>query len=581
MILDGDCLEVMQIFDDDTFTGMITDPPYGIKFMGKKWDYEIPKVGVWQEALRVMKPGAHALVACGTRTQHRMAVNLEDAGFEIRDLVAWVYGSGFTKSMDISKAIDKAAGVEREVIGNGVSGKPQSHNTHNMGNDIRNGGYEFGGEYDITAPATPAAKLWQGYGTALKPAVEMWTLVQKPFSAVNNNTILCQSREYARFAEKNLQHFQARLQKERVPIVPANAPIQQGGGVKNSTAIGKGEDSSAVLTDISQSMLEDVITNLNTISSWKQKLEDLSQRMNRSTILTGYDLTTDLKILNSLLLQLTQSTTIKEEYRVNGVSADVLSVENYLNALNLKLIGIHKLSALENAITNLSPNLELWTLCRKPLSEKTVSANVLKWGCGGINIDGCRVTMTPGDANKSLGNWKPKGYDLKNSVYEFGSKVITTKQNQQGRFPANLIHDGSEEVLAGFPDSKGQIARVGPEHGDKTSINCYGNYPPRNDCEPRGDSGSAARFFYCAKASKSERNLNGATNRHPTVKPIALMRYLTRLIKQPADNLILDPFCGSGSTIIGAELEGCECIGIEMDAVSANLARHRTRTTED
>ena len=83
MILDGDCLEVMQIFDDNTFSGMITDPPYGLRFMSKKWDYDVPKVEVWQEALRVLKPGAHALVACGTRTQHRMAVNLEDAGFEI------------------------------------------------------------------------------------------------------------------------------------------------------------------------------------------------------------------------------------------------------------------------------------------------------------------------------------------------------------------------------------------------------------------------------------------------------------------------------------------------------------------
>jgi DNA modification methylase len=107
MIIQGDCLEKLKELEDNSIDSIVTDPPYGISFMGKKWDYDVPSVEVWKECLRVLKPGGHALVACGTRTQHRMAVNLEDSGFEIRDIVAWVYGSGFPKSYNIGKNLDK------------------------------------------------------------------------------------------------------------------------------------------------------------------------------------------------------------------------------------------------------------------------------------------------------------------------------------------------------------------------------------------------------------------------------------------------------------------------------------------
>jgi DNA modification methylase len=106
---------------DCSVDSVVTDPPYGLSFMGKRWDYDVPSVEVWAECLRVLKPGGHLLAFAGTRTQHRMAVRIEDAGFEIRDMIAWVYGSGFPKSLDVSKAIDKAAGAEREVVGVGES----------------------------------------------------------------------------------------------------------------------------------------------------------------------------------------------------------------------------------------------------------------------------------------------------------------------------------------------------------------------------------------------------------------------------------------------------------------------------
>ena len=127
----GDCIDKLKLIDDSIVDSMVVDPPYGISLMGHKWDYDIPPVNVWEECLRILKPGSYALIACGTRTQHRMAVNLEDAGFEIRDIIAWVYGQGFPKSQDLGK--------------------------------------KLGSDY-------------AGLGSALKPSMELWTLVRKPTS---------------------------------------------------------------------------------------------------------------------------------------------------------------------------------------------------------------------------------------------------------------------------------------------------------------------------------------------------------------------------------------------------------------
>ena len=219
----GECLAVMRTMADNSVDAIVTDPPYGLSFMGKRWDYDVPAVEVWAECLRVLKPGGHLLAFAGTRTQHRMAVRIEDAGFEIRDMIAWVYGSGFPKSLDVSKAIDKAQrrgyvqaaldigvplparsvddwtkeghapsdkwweqfksglpfetwrAIERRVIGTAVSGSSA---------------WFACGSGDITAPATDAARQWQGWGTALKPALEPITLARKPLSGTVAETVL-------------------------------------------------------------------------------------------------------------------------------------------------------------------------------------------------------------------------------------------------------------------------------------------------------------------------------------------------------------------------------------------------------
>ena len=347
----GDCLDVLKTLADCSVDSVVTDPPYGLSFMGKAWDYDVPQVDVWREVLRVLKPGGHLLSFFGTRTYHRGVVAIEDAGFEIRDQIQWLYGSGFPKSLNLDG--------ERK-----------------------------------------------GWGTALKPANE--------------------------------------------PIV----------------------------------------------------------------------------------------------------------------------------------------------LARKPLIG-TVASNVQAWGTGALNVDGGRVgteqTITLRNGNSGANG----RYGKDDRVFE--------RINPPGRYPANVIHDGSEEVLAGFPLSKstgGLTVSFAKNHrcygkpsGDKLRANAGG----------LGDSGSAARFFYCAKASKADRdegldgmiqrkyshdgrqtpienayqrNNSEARNHHPTVKPTSLMRYLCRLITPP-NGTILDPFTGSGSTGKGAVLEGFNFIGIEREAEYVEIARAR------
>ena len=171
--------------DDNSIDAIATDAPYGIAFMNKKWDHDIPSVNIWQETLRILKPGAHILVACGTRTYHRMVTNIEDAGFIIRDCVVWAYGSGFPKSLNISKDIDRQLGCEREV----VETKKNSFGRQKGGGPDWAEGITGANikqhDFNITTPSSPLAKQYDGYHTALKPAIELWCLAMKPISEKN------------------------------------------------------------------------------------------------------------------------------------------------------------------------------------------------------------------------------------------------------------------------------------------------------------------------------------------------------------------------------------------------------------
>lgn len=396
----GDCLEVMDKLEADSIDAIITDPPYELNFMGKGWD----NAGVsfnketWVKCLRLLKPGGYLLAFGGSKTFHRIACAIEDAGFEIRDTIMWIYGSGFPKSMNISNVIEaknkygKADTIAKRKVEQNSDGKEYKVVQTNNG---------AMGEKKIVnqseyKPVDSSAKQWSGWGTCLKPAFE--------------------------------------------PIIVA----------------------------------------------------------------------------------------------------------------------------------------------RKPFKGSLVD-NILEHGVGGLNIDECRVRNE--------------------------EQAQLSRNVASGRFPANIIHDGSEEATGGMPKTKGCQGK-GFKKGDYKSSAVNTTFS-RGDCVPYNDFGSASRYFYCAKASKRDRDegldefeektkvFNGKSqssskeikdvekrftthlrNTHPTVKPTALMQYLVRLVC-PKGSVILDPFMGSGSTGKATAYEnkdrnaGYSFIGIEQDEQYLEIAKAR------
>jgi site-specific DNA-methyltransferase (adenine-specific) len=541
-VINGNNIDLLKNYPDNYFDAIVTDPPYGLGkepnaeevmkgwiekgyhevsgsgFMGKEWDAFIPQPIFWKEVFRVLKHGGHVVSFFGTRTYDWGVMAMRFAGFEVRDCIQWLYGSGFPKSHNISKAIDKLHGAEREVVGvrNDILKKQSKdielgHRKYvdslNSGASERNNGF-VNVSADITAPSTEEAKQWDGWGSALKPANE--------------------------------------------PIVLARKPLEKG---------------------------------------------------------------------------------------------------------------------------------------------LSIAENVLKWGTGGINIDGCRVGFTDNvnmGAKQSTNNLsKVKFFDDDRNDLE--NPIQTYKDG--GRFPANLIlthhpececkglkkvktGKNIEEKGSGGIWHKSSGLPVGNQYGDENGEetiedwDCHENCPIRIMDEQSGilksgkligeyngfgnngiygksgtsnrnyesDTGGASRFFYCAKASKSERNkglegfeekekpdnyimpkltcsecgskridssnllvcgCNGKThyeqqnsvesknnlaggnkNFHPTVKPVKLMQYLVKLITPP-NGKVLDPFCGSGTTGIACKLEGFEFIGLEQDAEYSKISQSRIDNYEE
>ena len=187
----GDCLDKLKELDDNSIDSIVTDPPYGLAFMGKRWDYDVPSKDIWEECLRVLKPGGYLLSFAGSRTYHRMAVRIEDAGFEIRDQIMWVYGSGFPKSMNIGIQVDKKLGNQREVVGEKVRGDVEKAKENGAGYLAdpanRNNTKQFG--YG-TQTITKGNSEWEGWGTALKPAHEPIVMARKPFKGTVVDNVL-------------------------------------------------------------------------------------------------------------------------------------------------------------------------------------------------------------------------------------------------------------------------------------------------------------------------------------------------------------------------------------------------------
>jgi DNA modification methylase len=455
----GDCREVLRGIADASVDAVVCDPPYELGFMGKAWDSSgiAYDVTVWRECLRVLKPGGHLIAFGGSRTYHRLACAVEDAGFQIRDQVLWLYGNGFPKSLDVSKAIDKLD----------VSEAQQARR------------YRFT-EW-VRSTGLTAKQIDEATGTYM-------------------------GGHYTTHSSQPAVMTRAHLDAVRHLIGPVPAWVER---------------ECEIRTIESQNMAAREVIGQS---------DNGQARGWADAGLAGY----------------------KAEYAITAPATDA--------ARQWAGWG-----------TALKPAHEPAVLARKPLVG-TVAENVLAYGTSGINVDGCRVGTDGGTAGCSAG---PSRGILGDGLNGACGRPVPGL----GRWPANLIHDGSDETVGIFPGE---------------------------------EDNSAARFFYCAKASRADREFGlsddtpevsaedrvgreagsagmdnpragaGRTlagrNHHPTVKPIALMRHLVRLVTPPG-GVVLDPFTGSGSTGVAAKLEYMQFIGIEQNAEYAALAQARINGT--
>ena len=449
----------MKEMPDNSVDSIVTDPPYELGFMGKSWDSTgiANSVEVWQEALRVLKPGGHLIAFSGSRTYHRMAVAIEDAGFEIRDQIMWVYGSGFPKSHNVSKGIDKGMGENR-------------------------------------ARQLKFTTWMRGSGLSQKDCAKAIRHLAK-----NDET-----------ANAMAQHYYSDKQQPAIPTLD--------------------------IFDAVRNLLPNIPDEIEQLVVERTGIE-WTEYKNRKVIGT------------------------REVPIGHAFAGEVYGGDSSNQEINITAPSTPQAQQWDGWGTALKPAHEPIVLARKPLIG-TVANNVLTWGTGGLNIDGCRVGTddTRSPSSKS-------SFGLINDDSWQAQEVMAGSAS--GRWPANFIHDGSDEV---------------------------------NDL-----LGEPARFFYCAKASKRDRNeglegfekkhragLVGAdrtteekldpvserfrtqpvANNHPTVKPTDLMRYLVRLVTQP-NGTVLDPFMGSGSTGKACAYEGFDFIGIEQSAEYVEIARAR------
>ena len=537
-----DCMNALPNLADNSVDSIVTDPPYEIGFMGKSWDKSgiAYNVDMWKECLRVLKPGGHLVSFGGTRTYHRLVVAIEDAGFEIRDQLQWIYGSGFPKSMNVSKAIDAKnifgksnSRNLRHVEQNGIG---QSYTLTGRNNGIMGEPRVY--ERKVFTPSTNLAVEWRGWGTAVKPAFEPIILAYKPHEAEHGiilaNLIKLEAQVwlmwFASTAEWNSTSSPSEL-SEVLSIAQWTV----------AELISTRDDLCGQM-DMSQ-FAEAMTLCLNIVTSWKNIWNEASNAGNTFITETVLSPIIGWTTLKSSLSHLTPNF-ITRELMQHGIEwLNVLSAASPFIVASKKLKSTLELIAVERAISRTSNPASIDSkitnepivLARKPLSG-TIAETVSAWGTGGLNIDACR---------------------------------IDTEDASMRRWPANVLFD---EDAAQLLDKQDKVSR----------------------------------FFYVAKASRNERDTglehlqlkreadrikdDGAggdnprnrtniarLNYHPTVKPIALMQYLIRLIT-PNNGTILDPFMGSGTTGCAAVLlQNCSYafIGIESNSEYMQIAETR------
>ena len=466
----GDCLDLLRSLPDCSVDSVVTDPPYNYAFMGKAWDDHASAVGFQQwcelwaaECLRVLRPGGHLLAFGGTRTWHRLACAVEDAGFEVRDSIAWLYGSGFPKSLDVSKAIDKRR--------------------------------------DWTALPLLQAKV--------------------------------------REARKGLGISQSEAAR-RVGLIGPDESLGGGGFMWFETGM--------------RVPTREQYPRLKAALGLDDECDRAFEEAEREV--TG----THVEWTNRVNYALTSRDGLRRD---KPATPDAERWQGWGTALK--------------------PAFEPIVVARKPLAG-TVAANVLAWGTGALNVDGCRIETTEPGGRPHI-----SADGGGNSVGVYGDGLHGSRnlgKFDQGRWPANVVLDETQaEALdeqSGESTSQGgsRTASRGATQGASNGGMQGGyNLGAGGDYQPYGDTGGASRFFYVAKADASERpRVNGTA--HPTVKPLALMRWLVRLVTPPGGT-VLEPFAGSGTTVEACIIEGFQCIAIEREADYLPLIRQRIDRRRD
>lgn len=481
----GDSREVLKTFADASIDSVVCDPPYALVsigkrfgsenaapaqsgktgayarasagFMGQKWDTGETAFDplFWAEVLRVLKPGGHLIAFSGTRTYHRLACAIEDAGFEMRDMIAWLYGSGFPKSHDVSKGIDKRRDDKPEILAvtSFVADAAEARGVSRAQIDAHMGTSDMGGWWTSRLVHRCQCPKW-----------DQWLLL-KEFLGLSDDM---------------------------------DAEVWRLNGRKGTPG-----------------------------EAW-----DAREIVGRNENGAG----------NGSVVGLGSARAMETEFDITAPATDA--------ARQWQGWG-----------TALKPALEPIVLARKPLAG-TVAANVLAHGTGALNIDASRVAMAGDDDGRWGEGTRPGGFGDVGAAK--GGSEPNGRKHEAGRWPANVIHDGSEEVVGAFPETASGQMKAGTRRAaqDGPGSVCYGTYGgDATKADTPADSGSAARFFYSAKADAGDR----CGSKHPTVKPVDLMAYLVRMVTPPG-GVTLDPFAGSGSTGMACLREGFDCILIEREA---------------
>lgn len=504
-LLHGDCLAVLKELPDNSIDSIVADPPYGLKFLGKKWDYDVPGVDVWRECLRVLKPGGHLLSFSGSRTYHRMTVAIEDAGFEIRDQIMWVYGC-----LDEQTEVATSDGVKpyhKTKVGDTV-----------LCYNPDNGEYSYQPILEIVE--------YEYSDTAYRLVGDFGEQVVSR----NHRCIVERDGSEAFMLAETLEC------EARVPILEDLPALQQAIHDAHAGAgcAKQGVQQSVRAWDGHKTAMVRVVPFHHAGKVWCLRVPTGAFVAVRNGVAFP---TGNSGFPKSLDVSRAIDKAAGAEREVGPVdpvrAARLVNQQGGYETAAGWSVGGRKVT-IDPPATDAARQWQGWGSALKPAHEPicvarkpligTVAANVLEYGTGAINIDGCRVgdevlpSVTAGQAK----------------IGTFGRGVMVTPE-RVGRWPANFIHDGSEEV---------------------TNL-----------------LGDAARFFYCSKASKKDR---GEGNSHPTIKPTNLMRYLCRLVTTPG-GVVLDPFLGSGSTGVAALAEGFRFVGIEREAEYMAIATARIR----